>query len=254
MALKQSEAIVLRCWPLREADLLVTLLTRSDGRLKGVARSAMRSRKRFGGALEPLTLVMASWEDRERRELARLDSCEVLVSPLTDAVDWERVAGLQHVAEVLDEALPEREVNDAVFRLAWNVVQCIKSGEVWLPVSYFDLWMVRLMGLLPALDGCTICGRRFASDGMEPRAWFYEMADGVCCSEHKRVGSFELTAESRGLAEGIFHTPVEQMDASGWGEHKGADLRRFLLQIMERHLDRRLKTGMTIASAGKALQ
>src|SRR5438552_3787006 len=52
--LKQSEAIVLRTYPLREADLLVTLFTRAEGKLRGVAKSAKKSKRRFGGSLEPL--------------------------------------------------------------------------------------------------------------------------------------------------------------------------------------------------------
>ena len=82
MALKESEAIVLRTYPLREADLLVTLFTRSKAKCAGWRASAKKSRRRFGGALEPLTYVRAYYEDRERQELARLDSCEVLESPL----------------------------------------------------------------------------------------------------------------------------------------------------------------------------
>src|SRR5215470_8641556 len=63
--LKQSEAIVLRSYPLREADLLVTLFTRAEGKLRGVAKAAKRSKKRFGGALEPLTYVRLYYDDRE---------------------------------------------------------------------------------------------------------------------------------------------------------------------------------------------
>src|SRR5690242_21338669 len=100
MALKESEAIVLRSYPLREADLLVTFFTRAEGKVKGVARAAKKSRKRFGGALEPLTRVRVYWEDRERQELARIDACEVLASPLTEMVDYARAVGLAHVAEV----------------------------------------------------------------------------------------------------------------------------------------------------------
>ncbi len=44
MALKESEAIVLRAYPLRESDLLVTLFTRMEGKVKSVARTAMKSR------------------------------------------------------------------------------------------------------------------------------------------------------------------------------------------------------------------
>ena len=54
MPLKQSEAIVLRSYPLREADLLVAFFTRAEGKVRGVARAAKRSKRRFGGALEPL--------------------------------------------------------------------------------------------------------------------------------------------------------------------------------------------------------
>ena len=86
MPLKESEAIVLRTYPLREADLLVTLFTRLEGKVRGVARSAKRSKRRFGGALEPLTYVRVYYEDREGQELTRLDSCDVLESPLATEV------------------------------------------------------------------------------------------------------------------------------------------------------------------------
>src|SRR6266496_1758711 len=65
-ALRESEAIVLRSYPLREADLLVTLFTRAEGKVRGVARSAKKSKRRFGGALEPLTYVRAFYDVRER--------------------------------------------------------------------------------------------------------------------------------------------------------------------------------------------
>jgi DNA repair protein RecO (recombination protein O) len=94
MSLKQSEAIVLRTYPLREADLLVTLFTRAEGKVKGIARAAKKSKRRFGGALEPLTWVRAYYEDREGQELARLDSCDILESPLSATVDYPRVAAL----------------------------------------------------------------------------------------------------------------------------------------------------------------
>ena len=61
MGQRVGEGIVLRTWPFEEADLLVSLLTREQGRIKGVARHAMRSRRRFGGALEPMTYVRATY-------------------------------------------------------------------------------------------------------------------------------------------------------------------------------------------------
>ena len=238
MPLKQSEAIVLRTYPLHEADLLVTLFTRLEGKVKGVAKAAKKSRRRFAGALEPLTSVRVLWEDREGRELARIDSCEVLASPLSSPVDYPRIVALGHVAEMLDEMLPEREANDAIYRLAISVLAKLNSNAIWMPVTYFQLWMVRLMGFLPELGACIVCGRGL--DGQ--RAWFHALADGLMCAEHKRLASSEMTADSRALAACMFRSPVEKLGGEPWPRARGADLRKFLLQILSRHLDRKLVT------------
>src|SRR5215813_11903186 len=139
MPLKESEAVVLRTYPLRESDLLVTLFTRLEGKVRGVARAAKKSKRRFGGALEPLTVVKAYYEERERQELVRLASCEVLDSPLSVEVSYARAVALGHVAELLDELLPDRETNDAIFRLTLSVLDALRGDNVWMPITYFEL-------------------------------------------------------------------------------------------------------------------
>jgi DNA repair protein RecO (recombination protein O) len=236
MALKESEAIVLRTYPLREADLLVTLFTRLEGKVRGVARSAKKSKRRFGGALEPLTYVRAYYEDKERQELARLDSCEVLESPLATEVGYPRAVALGHVAELLDELLPDREANDAVFRLALAVIAGLRGPDIWMPVTYFELWMTRLMGYLPEFSACVVCGRVLNGS----RAYFHALADGLMCVDDKRLASSEMTAESRVLAEQMFRAPVESFAA--WPKTQGADLRKFLVQTLQRHIEKKLVT------------
>src|ERR1700746_3491578 len=153
-----GEAIVLRTWPFHEADLLVSLFTRDQGRIKGVARHALRSRRRFGGALEPMTYVRASYAERPKQEFVWLDAFEILSSPLARPVDYARTAALQFVAEVVEEALPEGAAEDAVFRLMLAVLEEMQVGRVWMPVTYFALWMNRLMGWMPGLGRGGVCG------------------------------------------------------------------------------------------------
>lgn len=238
MVLKESEAIVLRTYPLREADLLVTLFTRTEGKVRGVARSAKRSKKRFGGALEPLTYVRAYYEDKEHQELARLDSCEVLESPLATQVTYPRAVALGHVAELLDELLPDREANDDVFRLALAVLAGLRGSEVWLPVTYFELWLTRLMGYLPEFSECVVCGRALNGN----RAYFHALSDGLMCAEDKRLASSEISAESRALARQMFRAPMESLAGSPWRKERGADLRKLLIQILQRHIEKKLIT------------
>ena len=238
MALTESEAIVLRTYPLREADLLVTLFTRLEGKVRGVARSAKKSKRRFGGALEPLTYVRATYEDREQQELARLDSCEVLESPLATEVSYPRAVALGHVAELLDELLPDREANDAIFRLAISVLGSLRGPDVWMPVTYFELWITRLVGFLPEFSECLVCGR--ALNGH--RAFFHALADGLMCAGDKRLASSEMSAESRAIAAQMFRAPVENFAGEPWLKTRGADLRRFLKQTLERHIEKKLVT------------
>ena len=136
----------------------MSLFTREQGRVKGVARHAMRSRRRFGGALEPMTHVRATWAERPKQDLVRLDAFEILSSPMSGPVDYARVAALEFVAEVIEEAMPEGAPEDAVFRLAVAALNEMQVGRVWMPVTYFALWMSRLMGWMPELGRCSVCG------------------------------------------------------------------------------------------------
>jgi DNA repair protein RecO (recombination protein O) len=246
MALQESEAIVLRTYPLREADLLVTLFTRVEGKVRGVARSAKKSKRRFGGALEPMTYVRAFYDVRERQELVRLDSCEVLESPMAGEVTYARAVALAHVAELVDELLPDREANDAIFRLTLSVLRALTGTEVWMPVTYFELWLTRLVGLLPELTECMACGRTLNGS----RAYFHALADGLMCPEDKRLASSEISSESRALAAQMFRAPVESFAGIPWPKSQGADLRKFVIQTLQRHIEKKLVTAGMLEKGG----
>jgi DNA repair protein RecO (recombination protein O) len=284
MALMESEAIVLRTYPLREADLLVTLFTRAEGKVRGVARSAKKSKRRFGGALEPMTYVRAFYDVRERQELARLDACEVIESPMATEVSYARAVALAHVAELLDELLPDREANDAIFRLTLSVLHALQhvesaatiktgseikaglekmgsektlsdtktsmdkktSSDIWMPVTYFELWLTRLVGFLPELTECIACGRTLNGS----RAWFHALADGLMCPDDKRLASSEISNDSRALASQMFRAPVETFAGLPWPKSQAADLRKFLIQTLQRHIEKKLVTAGMLDKGG----
>lgn len=233
-----AEALILRTWPVHEADLIVSFFTREQGRLTGIAKSGAKSRKRFGGALEPMTHVIATYAERPRQELVRLDSCEVLASPLADPVDYARAAALAFFAEILEETLQERDPQDAVFRLTLAVLEQTRAGRVWMPVTYFGLWMVRLMGWMPDVARCTSCGRAFAGGA----AYFEADVDGLFCEDHRGPAARILSPQSLADAARMFREPVAALSAEEWPRNRAADLRRFVVGALERHLERRLRS------------
>lgn len=241
----------MRCWPVREADLVVSFFTRDYGRLKGIAKSALKSRKRFGGALEPMTVARAWFAERPRQELVRLDQLEILASPLSAPVDLLRASVLSFYAELIDEALPERDPQETVFRLLAGVLDqthAQREGTVppWMPLTYFQLWMTRLTGLLPSLTRCTACHRTLAADA----AFFQESTDGLYCEQHRGAGARLLSADSWQLAQQMLHAPVANFAAEPFPRRRAQDLRRFTLQSIERHLEKKLRSAEALAQLG----
>lgn len=236
MIQRVGEAIVLRTWPFHEADLLVSLFTREQGKVKGVARHAMRSRRRFGGSLEPMTHVRASYAEKPRQELVRLDAFEILSSPMSKPVDYTRVAALELIAEILDEAMPDGAPEDAVFRLTIAVLEELQVGRIWMPVTYFALWMSRLMGWMPELGRCVLCGRDLRGEAV----WWSGAADGVTCGDDRRPGSLAISGESIATSIRIFRGTVRVLAEEEWPKSRASDLRRFALELLERHLEERL--------------
>jgi DNA repair protein RecO (recombination protein O) len=253
MSVLTSEAVVLRTWPVHEADLIVSFFTRDYGRMRGVAKAALKSRKRFGGALEPMTLARAWFAERPRQELVRLDQLEILRSPLSAPVDHTRMAVLSFYAEVLDEILPERDPQDAVFRLLVAVLEQTSAVESefvqpWMALTYFSLWMTRLMGLLPDTSRCMVCGEALALHAAEVS--YSSATDGFFCGVHANGSASALSADSWQLAQRMLRAPASTFAGEPWPRKRGQDLRRFTLQTLERHLERKLKSAEALARLG----
>jgi DNA repair protein RecO (recombination protein O) len=251
MSVLTSEAVVLRTWPMHEADLIVSFFTRDYGKVKGVAKSALKSRKRFGGALEPMTVARAWFAERPRQELARLDQLEIIRSPLSAPIDQARMTVLSFFAEVLDEALPDHDPQETVFRLLQAVLEhtTVVQSEIvqpWMPLTYFSLWMTRLMGILPDISRCTACGAALAAGETS----FNTFGDGLFCAAHRNGNASGLSTDSWQLAQRMLRAPASAFAAEPWPRRRGQDLRRFTLQALERHLERKLRTAEALARLG----
>src|SRR4030081_108839 len=99
------------------------------------------------------------------------------------------------------EGAPE----DAVFRLMLAVLEEMQVGRVWMPVTYFALWMSRLMGWMPELGHCVVCGL----DLRGGTVWYSATSDGVTCGDDRRAGSVALAAASVADAQRIFRGAVK---------------------------------------------
>jgi recombinational DNA repair protein (RecF pathway) len=150
MPLYTTDALILRTYKLGESDRIVVFLTRDRGKKRGVAKNARQSRRRFGGALEPLTCGRVGYLERERRELVSLHYVEVTRSPLS-AIDGDALGYVEYFAELIDEWAQDADPNEALYRLGASMVDAIALG---VPIErlarYFEYWLLRLQGVYEA--------------------------------------------------------------------------------------------------------
>src|SRR3981189_1256416 len=185
MPARETKAIILKTFPLGEADRLVSFFGRSSGRMRGVAAGARRVQNRYGSTLEILSHVQIWYVERETRDLVRIQQADLLESFHKAQSDYGLSTGLAVISEISELILPEHEVSEPMFRL---ILLAAREGElpsVWnLPLSYFAFWTVRLGGWLPRFDRCVVCGTPF---GAKP-AFYDAHQPGLFCEKCRPPG------------------------------------------------------------------
>ncbi len=236
MPLRESEAIVLRCYPLGEADRLVSLLSRSFGRLRGVARGAQRPKSRFGSTLEPLSYIRTWFYERVTRELVRINQCELIESFLDAQRDYASGVALALFSEITEAVLPEREASDAAFRLLLLSVRTIqRTGKLRLALAYFTLWTVRLGGWLPGLERCARCGA-----ALDEGAFASAVFAGLACARCRHSGMRAISPQSLTAARRMLDERLDRLAAESWPDSLAADLSEHLLDVIEHQIERKL--------------
>lgn len=239
MPLHESEAIVLQSYPLGEADRLVSFFTRNLGRMRGVASGARRPKSRFGSTLENLSHIRVWFFERETRELVRINQCELIESFLDAGRDYPSGVALALFSEITQEVLPDREPSDAAFRLLLLSAQMVKrTGKPLRPVAYFCLWSVKLAGWLPALERCVRCGKELGAES----GYATPLLPGIHCARCRRPGMHTLSAAARQTASLMLSERLDCIAEEKIGAAEAKEMTRFLLDIMEHQIERKLAT------------
>ena len=237
MPLKESEAIVLRTYPLGEGDRLVSFLDRGFGRLRGVARGARHPKSRFGSTLELLSFIRIWYFERETRELVRINQCELIESFLDVQRDYRSSVALALVSEITEAALGEREAADAQFRLILITARAIRArGPSPAVLAYFSLWTARLGGWLGPLDRCTRCGRELEAEAAYHAHGFAELFCGSC----KESGMEAISKGALAIARTAVSGPLERLLKDNPPDIPAKELLGVALDILEYHFEKQL--------------
>jgi len=237
----QDEAYVLRTQPLAEADLIVSLLARDHGRVRGVAKRARSSRRRFGGLLEPLTLVRVEWSEREGRELHRIEALEGLRHHAPMQADPVIQAACAVLTELSDTFAHEGQPEERGFRLLGAVLEALEQGvEPWVVVRYFEYWMLRLHGLFPDLEHCSECGRDLESERLRIGAGGAPLCEG--CAASSGAALVLLGRRELGFIDEVRRLPPTGLGSAPRIVRPGGGLERLLRGTLQSFAERSFRT------------
>ena len=223
----ETDAIVLSTCDRGESDRLVAFHSAEFGRLRGIAKGARRSRKRFANVFEPCSLVRL--ECREKNSYIWIEACKLVEPYLPMRTDIEKWAYAALFSEIVLEMVPEGEPHPAPFFLHKETLDRLERDKdpqhvLLLALLRFQL----LMGYMPALEECEICGRALKT---APK-WFWQPAQGkLVCTDHFSPNSEYIALDTGTLA--LIHymrkIPIEKTWRLRIGREMVAPLLRGLL-------------------------
>ena len=158
----KTEAIIISSMNLGEADKLVTFFSLDRGMLKGVAKNARKSFRRFGAGLESFTYCRLHLYEREHQELA---ADRVRRHHRTARVHLRRPGPRRgrrgHAGTGSGDWRRSGERNAPAFLLLSHVLHLLDEGEDPLfLLRIFEIRFLSLLGYQPKLDHCLSCGTR----------------------------------------------------------------------------------------------
>ena len=170
-------AIVLRSRPFGESDKIVTLLTANFGKITGIAKGALRSRRRFVNSLEPFSLTNLRFQDRAHSDLVFILGAELVNGFRQLTSSLESISHASYIVEITDGLPGERDENLAVFEHLRHGLSLLDANGTSLRfLTAFELRLLKLTGYQPVLDACRCCGHERLAEASA--RWHFSAADG----------------------------------------------------------------------------
>jgi DNA repair protein RecO (recombination protein O) len=231
MSLYRDRGVVLRTHKLGEADRIVVLLTRDNGKVRAVAKGVRKTKSRFGGRLEPPTHVdLLLYQGRELDIVTQADTIDHF-APIRD--DFDRLARALSMLEAADQVAMEREPNLELYRMLSGALRELATRDAALVVPAFFLKLLALEGYRPEIDACLVCG---ADAGLTTWA----IAEGgVRCVAHRQ--GIPISAEALALVRQILGGQLGAA-LNEPASPATAEIDHLAVKVLEHHLERRLRS------------
>ncbi len=172
------DAVILRHSDYGEADRLLTLFTREAGKLRAIAKGVRKMQSRKAGHLEPFTQVTLMLAQGHDLWIVTQAEATELFQPLRESLPLIGYAG--YVVELLDRFTYEEGQNWQLFQLLVETLKRLASEpDPFVPIHYYEMRLLDLMGFRPMLFECASCGKAIQPEDQ----YFSAERGGVLCPD-----------------------------------------------------------------------
>lgn len=154
-----TPAILLRRVDFGDFDLILTLLTLTEGKVSVMAKSAKRSVKRFGGALELFSQLNVVFSSGPKRGLPLLQEA-ALVQPFPAIrSDIQKTAYASYWSEIVHKWVMEGKKEERLYHLLHLALEGLDENALpdALLSLVFQARFLSLSGLRPNMEQCMCC-------------------------------------------------------------------------------------------------
>lgn len=164
MQLEKLQAFVLSSSDYGESDRVASLFTLEHGRLRGFARGARNSRKRFGPALESFARIHLQLARKDGLSSLREADVMTLYTGIRGRLDG--IAHALYACELVDSITPEGQPLPRLYRLLATYLERLDSGVAdEADRRMFEINLLNILGYRPLLENCSRCGSAFDGRG-----------------------------------------------------------------------------------------
>jgi DNA repair protein RecO (recombination protein O) len=185
----KTSGFVLRTLSYSESDLIVTFYSHEFGKLKGIAKGAKRSKKRFANVFEPFSLTNIIFTRKSRDTLAFIESCDIIDHYNAIRQDMEKTLIASYFIDLTDHFSPEGKKNEKIFQLLQDFLTMLgKEKASDAVVRFFEIRLLKLAGFEPALEYCIVCKTPVTNGNSY---YFHPNEGGIKCSACCKVQRYE---------------------------------------------------------------
>ncbi len=237
-----SESVVTRTWEFGETDLLVSFFTVDRGRLKGIAKGARKSSRRFANCLDSFCLTRLEYERKSGKELCFLNSGKLIHGFPDVRSDFHALSLASYMVELTETLFPTGVAEPRMFQLLKNAFFALKGplkGEALRIL--FEAKALALGGYGINFERCCDCGRSYAGEG---RAVFKQRKGGIACLRCQKESALfpGLDPDTAMGLDRIQGTPLDETREEPLTESMIHEMKRVLGLHLRHSLGRELKT------------